>query len=495
MHLKKVILKNFRCFEDLEIPLHPRLTVLVAENGGGKTSILDAIAIGLAPLLSYLSSADQRLNGPGIKDSDFRLSTEHAIAPSSEPDFFSDTLPVTGPGRAISDRLLTSGYVQIIVEAISGLRWDNWRAASKGMQPDTKVGQSDLMAFASSLLEGFKSTAPKLLPVFAYYGARRGWIVIPKRLRDSKENYSHPTSALIGSVDSLSDFAEMLKWFDIEESSELRANVGKPEEKYDKSPALKAVRSTITALLGGAFINPHFNKKHKFVVDPQTGPGELQVSQLSQGYQSMLALGMDFARRLALANGHLDTVGDAFDWSFATRNMEGWDAADLKAASQRGPSWAPAIMLVDEIDLHLHPSWQQRVLPDLLRAFPGTQFIVTTHSPQVLSTVDKESIRIIRTEDARAVLKIPEYQTRGVESADVLATIMEVDPVPRVPEAKWLSDYRALVENGVHATQEGQALRSKLKGHFGESHPLIRDCDRLIRFQGFKRHQPQTGKE
>ena len=72
MHLKKVTLKNFRCFEDFEIPLHPRLTVLVAENGGGKTSILDAIAIGLSPILRYLSSADQRLTGPGIKDNDFR---------------------------------------------------------------------------------------------------------------------------------------------------------------------------------------------------------------------------------------------------------------------------------------------------------------------------------------------------------------------------------------------------------------------------------------
>jgi len=162
------------------------------------------------------------------------------------------------------------------------------------------------------------------------------------------------------------------------------------------------------------------------VVEPQKGPGELQVSQLSQGYQSMLALGMDFARRLALANGHHDAVEGGFDWSSLTPNRADWESDVAIAAAPRGPSWAPAIMLVDEIDLHLHPSWQQRVLPDLMRAFPGTQFVVTTHSPQVLSTVGKESIRLIQTVDGRTVLKTPEYQTRGVESADVLATIMEL---------------------------------------------------------------------
>ena len=494
MYLKKVTLKNFRCFEDLEIALHPRLTVLVAENGGGKTAILDAIAIGLSPLLRYLSSADQRLNAPGIKDNDFRLSADSQTPQASEQQLFPGMIAGPALKRRASERLLTSDFVQIVVEAGVGdkpLRWDNYRGASAGKQPDTKVGQGDLQSLASSFFEAWKTPTPKLLPVFAYYGARRGWLQIPERLRESKEDYSHPTSALLNALDSLSDFGEMLKWFDAEEASEFRANAGKPPEGHALSPALKAVRSAITALLGGAYVNPHFNPRHKFVVEPQSGPGELQVSQLSQGYQSMLALGMDFARRLAIGNSHLETVGDAFDWSFATRNMQGWDADELKAVAARGPSWAPAIMLVDEIDLHLHPSWQQRVLPDLMRAFPGTQFIVTTHSPQVLSTVGKDSIRLIQTVEGRSVLRTPEYQTRGVESADVLAAILEVDPSPKVPEAKWLDDYRAMIENATHDTQEGHELRTKLDRHFGEAHPVIRDCDRLIRFQTFKLRQPQ----
>ncbi|MBK7848069.1 MAG: AAA family ATPase [Zoogloea sp.] len=68
MRLSKITLSNFRCFERLELDLHPRLTVLVGENGAGKTAVLDAIAGALSPVLTYLSSANQRLSGRGIQD-------------------------------------------------------------------------------------------------------------------------------------------------------------------------------------------------------------------------------------------------------------------------------------------------------------------------------------------------------------------------------------------------------------------------------------------
>ena len=54
MRLSKITLSNFRCFERLELDLHPRLTVLVGENGAGKTAVLDAIAGALSPVLTYL---------------------------------------------------------------------------------------------------------------------------------------------------------------------------------------------------------------------------------------------------------------------------------------------------------------------------------------------------------------------------------------------------------------------------------------------------------
>ena len=136
MKLKRVTLNNFRCFEHLELDLHPRLTVLVAENGGGKTALLDAIAIGLSPVLGMLSTANQRLNGPGFKDIDFRL--------QPVPTLFEK------PARWV-----TSDYSQVIMEAtdvVGDLIWDQWKPARSKMQPATKIGQTKLDAYIREIL-------------------------------------------------------------------------------------------------------------------------------------------------------------------------------------------------------------------------------------------------------------------------------------------------------------------------------------------------------
>jgi predicted ATP-binding protein involved in virulence len=180
----------------------------------------------------------------------------------------------------------------------------------------------------------------------------------------------------------------------------------------------------------------------------------------------MLALVGDVARRCASLNPHLS--GDA--------------------ASQ-----TPGVLLIDEVDMHLHPRWQQAVVELLRKAFPSLQMVLTTHSPHVLSTVDRQSIRVLRVVDRTIVPETPQLQTRGVMSADVLASIMGVDPVPQVDEASWLSRYRAIIEDGEADGTEGQQLRRRLVAHFGETHPLIADCNRLIRFQAFRVKKQSSG--
>lgn len=459
MRLKKIILRNFRCFEKLDLDLHPRLTVLVAENGGGKTAILDGIAIGLSPVLRYLSSASQRLSGPGILDTDFRLGMWQNSGSMHPPYLFTNLVPTESRDEK---HWMPSDYAQVVIETTTGLKWDHWRASAKGKQPETKVGQSDLAANISDILDSLKTPEPKLLPVFAYYGARRGWIVIPERIRESKVDYTHPTSALADALKSLNDFKEMIKWFDQEEAAELRANKGCSPENFEEQPALSAVRSALSAILGGSYKNPYFNKKHKFVIESQNGPGELQVSQLSQGYQSMLAMGMDFARRLALANGHLpqDSIRSIIQENFSLLHSEAVQTSSFNSLVLL----TPAIMLVDEIDLHLHPSWQQRVLGDLMRAFPCTQFIVSTHSPQVLTTVRKENIRVLSfDENGDGTARQPAISPLGHESGDALASIQGTHPRPELPNI--LSDihtYEQLARSGRGDTAEAQQVKARL---------------------------------
>jgi predicted ATP-binding protein involved in virulence len=240
-----------------------------------------------------------------------------------------------------------------------------------------------------------------------------------------------------------------------------------PNERPEK--LLAAVRrATRTVLEPTGWHDLDWDFEQKLLVVEHPAHGRLPLSLLSDGVRNMVALVADLAHRCVRLNPHF-----------------GEEAAKS----------TPGILLIDEVDMHLHPRWQQLVVELLQKVFPEMQMVLSTHSPHVLSTVDVESIRIIRLHDGAAVLDTPTFQTRGVESADVLAVIMGVDPVPQVEEARWLSEYRALIEDGKAESEDARALRVKLLNHFGGQHPLMLDCDRLIRFQAFKlrRARPEEG--
>lgn len=453
MRLSKITLSNFRCFETLELDLHPRLTVLVGDNGAGKTAVLDAIAGALSPVLTYLSSANQRLSGRGIQDGDFRV--------------------VQWPQFGGKARWGMADVTQLKVETFDGLAWDVWRASTKGKKPAHTIGQTDLKHYLQSVSDSYAEELPRLTPVVAYYGARRGYIDVPQRLRAAKQNYGYPAAALIGALDSMSDFREMLAWFDQEEAAELRANKGVVDEDFVESPTIVAVRTAIEDLLGGAYSNPHFNKDHKFVLERKLDGAHLMVSQLSQGYQSMLALAMDFARRLAIGNPHaVYETESAWPQIFeAITKLEALDrtfssgiADDVTTALRSALSLsAPAIMLVNEIDLHLHPTWQQRVLGDLMSTFPLTQFIVTTHSPQILTTVSRENIRILQTAESGIEARRPDFSPLAHESGDALAKVMGTQREPELPLQDDIRRYEQLVRTGQERSPDAQQLRDTLE--------------------------------
>jgi predicted ATP-binding protein involved in virulence len=473
MHLKKITIQNFRCFEHLELELHPRLNVLVAENGGGKTAILDAIAIGLSPILEKLSTATQRLEGVKFTDTDFTL------------------VPYSYDGE---QRWQAAKNVKIDIETTEDIHWDISQSSTSKGNKNNKA----LSDYTEQLLENVTHsqtpTQSALVPVFAYYGTRRGNNEIPKRIHETKRDYTFRLSALANALSASGEFDELLKWFDREERKEL---VKKQDEPTFVSRQLDLVRKTLSALLDDAYTNPHFNEDHKFSIKRKDKRGELQISQLSQGYQSILSLGMDFARRLAIANEHLNSVGTDFDWPPLKKIVEQYHPDGLPGHPPLGPAWAPAVMLIDEIDLHLHPSWQQRVLGDLMRAFPNTQFIVTTHSPQVLTTVKNENIRIIKqnSEGTWEALPPTTPEVKGVESSVALNDIMGVNATPETEETKLYAEYIAEIENGAGTPGEITARKKQLKEQllsiYKEDHPLMLYAERLERFQNFKLRNKQ----
>ena len=276
----------------------------------------------------------------------------------------------------------------------------------------------------------------------AFYDTDRAVFDQPQRRRDFKNKFPR-YGALQGALSARTDFRDFFKWFYAKENEELREQ----RERLDFSHRLKdlnAVRKAIETMVPGAS-NPRI-KLHplRFVVSVQLKDEkleELSIDQLSGGYRIMLALVADLARRMAQGNPHLDD-----------------------------PLQSEAVVLIDEIDLHLHPSWQQRVLTDLRRTFPNAQFIVSTHSPQVLTTVKpEENILELRREGggiAANSISAATYATYGAEAGNVLATVMGVNERPEPSEnqfVKTLERYKTLVGDGEGESLDAVRLRQELE--------------------------------
>ena len=164
------------------------------------------------------------------------------------------------------------------------------------------------------------------------------------------------------------------------------------------------------------------------------------IEELSDGYRSVLSMTFELIRQLSRAFGPelIFSPGDSSKIN------------------------APGVVLIDEVDAHLHPTWQQRVLGDLLRAFPGTQFIVTTHSPQVLSTVPRQNIRVLEFEDGQGVARIPDFSPLAHEAGDALAKVMGTLKEPPLPLQGTIRAFEQLVRIGQEDSQEAQQLRVKM---------------------------------
>lgn len=444
LRIDRLKLSNFRCFTECDVDLHPKLTVLVADNGRGKTAILDAVGIALGLFVDTLAGLRQ---WHGFERSDVHRvrSADGAMKPA---------LPV---------KLAARGTI-----AGEPIRWSRV-LSSMEKRARTTTGQSrELKKAAHALrkqLDAFAtgdSFEPPVLPVVAFYGTGRLWSA--HRLTRIKKAPPPSTMArLTGYFDCLSSSSSVRTFTDWYEATAnaARSPTGRAYGQNERPERLlAAVRQATRVLLEPVQwreIDWDFDQRMLVVEHP--AHGRLPLSVLSDGVRNMIALVADLAHRCVRLNPQF-----------------GEDAA------QR----TPGVLLIDEVDMHLHPRWQQLVIDLLRRTFPAMQMVVSTHSPHVLSTVDVESIRVIGVEDGKGTFHTPTFQTRGVESADVLAAIMGVDPVPQVEQARWLSRYRGMIEDGQAETAEAQALRLDLVTHFGAQHPVMLDCDRLLRFQAFK---------
>ena len=218
---------------------------------------------------------------------------------------------------------------------------------------------------------------------------------------------------------------------------------------------LSAIANAINKVLAPSdWNNVRYGASSKQIIATHPMQGDMPISLLSDGVRNMVGLVADIAYRCVRLNPHL--VGNAVIGTVGT-------------------------VLIDEIDMHLHPEWQQLVLQNLEEAFPNIQFIVTTHSPQVLSTVKKESIIVLgKTGAVQPIFG----ETYGEASNDILTEVMHVNPKPRIEQVVDIEHYFDMIDLGQHESSEGKALRAKLEETLGTDHHELQKADRKIRRKG-----------
>lgn len=449
MKLERMHLQNYRCFDSLDVIFHPKLTVFVADNGTGKTAILDAIAIGLGRYLTKLPG----VSGLTTRESDLRIERDERRAPYMAISWYATTrddkqipwIQLRRRDASVDPTTIRKGLDSAFDEAV-------------------KVGVKALDEYVLNLVKTDAEGGAFFLPVVAYYGTNRAILDEVHRRRGFKKQFTR-FDALSGALHSEARFKSAFEWFNAMEDQERRERDKRRDYNY-RLPELNVVREAIVRLMPAGFSSPRTEVRPlRFVIDRLTPDGvkrTLRLSQLSDGYRVMLGLAMDLARRMAQANN-----------SFIEGGSQIVNPLDL-----------PAIVLIDEIDLHLHPKWQQTVLKDLMEVFKNTQFIVTTHSPQVLSTVKRECIRVIGPDtEGRLIAESPLAMTYGEPSGDVLHSVMMVNPQPPVDELQDIQRLTEMVDQGEYHSDEAKRLIQTLINLLGNQHPQLQRLQRSIQRQ------------
>ena len=399
---REIHVDNYRCFEELKLSLEEDTTVLFAENGGGKTALLTALAMGLAV---FQSGSPKDLKLSAQRDITMRTLGERR---RREP---------VGPCRV---------WWTATVGETESVTW------STTIQPASGRTKNEHRSILEAL-ERVRVPGDRW-PLFAWYGVdrlerRRAGHRRVERMGDRWEAYA---SALDPNLDE----APLLQWLQDELLGDMVRRQQDEPERFFHAAVMDA---TVQATPGvtKAWYDPEARGP---VVRFENGH-EAPWSELSDGYHVFIALVADIARRAVMLN--------EFDGADAPARVEG-------------------VVLIDELDLHLHPRWQRVALPGLRSAFPRLQFVVTTHSPQVLSSAKNRQAR--RLFDG----KLQEYPVL-VESRDTNAILREhMNTEDRAGEGtRDLQKLYDFIDQSRH--EEAEELYRKLLARWGGLDPeLIR---------------------
>ena len=413
MIIKKLKLRNFRGIEKVDIKFDKQINVIYGANGAGKSTVLDAIVI-------MLSWAANRIKHSGS---------------SGKPIVESD---IKNGEAFASIKLITDEADWKIIKT------------KKGHPSQGKSNYSELKQFVQKIQEELHSSdTPASLPLFVYYPINRAVIDIPLRIRGTHkfDRLSAYDEALGGGA----SFRTFFEWFRQREDleNELKLNSKGAlfnDEEITTDPQLKAVRKAWELFL------PEFKnfrvKRSPLRLEVEKNGNKVSVNQLSDGEKILITKIGDLARRLAIANPSL-----------------------------KNPLNGQAVVLIDEIDLHLHPKWQRMVIEKLPKVFPKCQFIVSTHSPHVITHTKIDNLIRLTQVDMNVEWERP-TESYGKNVDRVLEDLMGLDTTRPDSVKESLSSIYSSIDSNELDVAKSKIV--ELKQLIGEDPDLLK-AEVLIR--------------
>ncbi len=328
MNIKDISIQNFRGFEDCSLQFNRQMTVVIGDNGAGKTTILEALSFVLGTFFLGIDGAKLR----SLKDAEKR---KVILSPES----FEIQLP----------------FKIAVNHSLEGQTYSWYRASNKVRGGVSYKEANALINRAKYLNEQIRIKGAEAveLPLLAYYGVER---FAEKR---QKKAYAKGSSRIDGYYSALDPRSIKRKFFDWFKTLEDEAL------KFNKNKKLYTAFTAAIVEMVPQWKNIHFSWLHNDILGQLENGNWLPFHQMSDGYRNIIRIAADIAYRAIKLNPHLGAE--------AVKNTEG-------------------VVLIDEIDMHLHPKWQRHIIADFKRTFPKIQFIVTTHSPFIVQSLLSDEI-------------------------------------------------------------------------------------------------------
>lgn len=423
MKLKSAKLVNYRCFKDAVIEFDEHITLLLGKNGSGKTAILDAVAVAISTFLLGLDGGvcrsllkdDARYE---FHDLNGMIDSQHQFPVSIE-----------SIGDCLDQR---------------NVKWIRSLNSERGKTTIKDAGE--LIGIAkkaqNQIMTGDKSL---IFPLISYYGT--GCSYAQKKEKRNLKSLKE-FKRQVGYVDCMAAKLNeklMLNWFQLQtlKSLQEQQKTGILDRPLLLKTVEKAICRSFERISGARNASLIFDlDTRRLVLEFETADGSAQkyaMDEMSDGYKNTLSIIGDIAYRMAVLN---PTLGDQI----------------LEKT--------PGIVLVDEIDLHLHPQWQQTILNDLHAIFPEVQFIVSSHAPTVINSVPREQIRILN----HGEIYMPVAQTYGRDANSILREVMKVSERPADIKKRMDLFYGYMDENKY---QEADKILTEIEAIVGTTDPEI----------------------